>query len=103
MPLKFTLTPAGGGAAVVDAGFTQVSFAKPAASTFDFTPPKGAKVTEEKDKADKRGERSHEMAPSQKDLGKSGAPKVIGKAGTRSRSSTPAPRAASRRPPARGT
>ncbi|EFL34172.1 conserved hypothetical protein [Streptomyces viridochromogenes DSM 40736] len=47
-PLKFTLTPAGGGAAVVDAGFTQVSFDRPAASTFDFTPPKGAKVTEEK-------------------------------------------------------
>ncbi|MGW1542379.1 LolA family protein [Streptomyces sp. NPDC002309] len=47
MPLKFTLTPASGGAAVVDAGFTQVSFAKPAASTFDFSPPKGAKVTEE--------------------------------------------------------
>ncbi|WP_432041668.1 LolA family protein [Streptomyces cadmiisoli] len=46
LPLKFTLTPASGGAAVVDAGFTQVSFAKPAASTFDFTPPKGAKVTE---------------------------------------------------------
>ncbi|MEV0243084.1 DUF2092 domain-containing protein [Streptomyces sp. NPDC050674] len=49
MPLKFTLTPASGGAAVVDAGFTKVSFAKPPASTFDFTPPKGAKVTEEKD------------------------------------------------------
>ncbi|CAM5701565.1 LolA family protein [Streptomyces aurantiogriseus] len=47
LPLKFTLTPTSGGAAVVDAGFTQVSFAKPAASTFDFTPPKGAKVTEE--------------------------------------------------------
>lgn len=46
MPLKFTLTPASGGAAVVDAGFTQVSFAAPAASTFDFTAPKGAKVTE---------------------------------------------------------
>ncbi|MFF8882586.1 LolA family protein [Streptomyces flaveolus] len=46
MPLKFTLTPSSGGAAVVDAGFTQVSFAKPDASTFDFTPPKGAKVTE---------------------------------------------------------
>ncbi|WP_089099517.1 LolA family protein [Streptomyces hyaluromycini] len=45
-PLKFTLTPSSGGAAVVDAGYTQVSFAKPAASTFDFTPPKGAKVTE---------------------------------------------------------
>ncbi|MFI5475120.1 outer membrane lipoprotein carrier protein LolA [Streptomyces cacaoi] len=46
LPLKFTLAPASGGAAVVDAGFTQVSFAKPAASTFDFTAPKGAKVTE---------------------------------------------------------
>ncbi|MFH8802539.1 outer membrane lipoprotein carrier protein LolA [Streptomyces sp. NPDC017936] len=46
LPLKFTLTPSSGGAAVVDAGFTQVSFAGPAASTFDFTPPKGAKVTE---------------------------------------------------------
>ncbi|MFJ9565549.1 outer membrane lipoprotein carrier protein LolA [Streptomyces fuscichromogenes] len=53
-PLKFTLTPSSGGAAVVDAGYTQVSFAKPAASTFDFTPPKGAKVTED-DKADKAG------------------------------------------------
>ncbi|MFF7891336.1 outer membrane lipoprotein carrier protein LolA [Streptomyces sp. NPDC007907] len=49
MPLKFTLTPASGGAAVVDVGFTKVDFARPAASTFDFTPPKGAKVTEEKD------------------------------------------------------
>ncbi|GAB2779725.1 outer membrane lipoprotein carrier protein LolA [Streptomyces chlorus] len=46
-PLKFTLTPASGGAAVVDVGFTKVSFDRPAASTFDFTPPKGAKVTEE--------------------------------------------------------
>ncbi|MFI1211759.1 outer membrane lipoprotein carrier protein LolA [Streptomyces sp. NPDC020802] len=46
LPLKFTLTPASGGAAVVDAGFTEVDFAKPAASTFDFSPPKGTKVTE---------------------------------------------------------
>jgi outer membrane lipoprotein-sorting protein len=52
-PLKFTLTPRSGGAAVVDAGFTQVSFGRPAASTFDFAPPKGAKVTEEKDPAAK--------------------------------------------------
>jgi outer membrane lipoprotein-sorting protein len=49
LPLKFTLTPSSGGAAVVDAGFTQVDFAKPAASTFDFSPPKGAKVTEGED------------------------------------------------------
>jgi outer membrane lipoprotein-sorting protein len=53
LPLKFTLTPASGGAAVIDAGFTQVSFAKPSASTFDFKVPKGAKVTEDgqKDRA----------------------------------------------------
>ncbi|MEU6774556.1 DUF2092 domain-containing protein [Streptomyces sp. NPDC046759] len=48
MPLKFTLTPKSGGAAVLDVGFTQVSFARPAGSTFAFTPPKGAKVTEQK-------------------------------------------------------
>ncbi|MBO0512152.1 LolA family protein [Streptomyces beijiangensis] len=45
-PLKFTLIPSGGGKAVVDAGFTKVDFSKPSASTFNFTPPKGAKVTE---------------------------------------------------------
>lgn len=52
VPLKFTLTPSSGGAAVVDAGFTQVSFSKPSASTFDFTPPKGSKVTEADEKGD---------------------------------------------------
>ncbi|MFH9135390.1 outer membrane lipoprotein carrier protein LolA [Streptomyces sp. NPDC017524] len=46
VPLKFTLSAASGGKAVVDAGFTKVDFSKPAASTFDFTPPKGAEVTE---------------------------------------------------------
>ncbi|MFD9975108.1 outer membrane lipoprotein carrier protein LolA [Streptomyces sp. NPDC059017] len=46
VPLKFTLLPSSGGKAVVDAGFTKVDFSRPAASTFDFTPPKGAKITE---------------------------------------------------------
>ncbi|SFF42929.1 LolA family protein [Streptomyces mirabilis] len=67
VPLKFTLVPTSGGAAVVDAGFTQVAFAKPAASTFDFTPPKGAKVTEGKDTKDTK---APESAPSRGDLGK---------------------------------
>lgn len=53
VPLKFTLTPAGGGSAVVDAGFTKVDFGKPSADTFRFTPPKGAKVTEGGEQADK--------------------------------------------------
>jgi outer membrane lipoprotein-sorting protein len=46
-PLKFTLTPASGGAAVIDVGFTEVDFSAPSASTFDFKPPKGTKVTED--------------------------------------------------------
>ncbi|QWB23733.1 MULTISPECIES: outer-membrane lipoprotein carrier protein LolA [Streptomyces] len=67
-PLKFTLTPASGGSAVVDAGFTQVDFAKPAASTFDFTPPKGAKVTEEE--APEKGSEKGLEKGFGKDLGK---------------------------------
>ncbi|KNE80697.1 MULTISPECIES: LolA family protein [Streptomyces] len=47
VPLKFTLTPKSGGKAAVDVGFTSVDFGKPAADTFAFKPPKGAKVTEE--------------------------------------------------------
>ncbi|MFI9649868.1 outer membrane lipoprotein carrier protein LolA [Streptomyces sp. NPDC052040] len=66
LPLKFTLTPATGGAAVVDAGFTQVSFTKPSASTFDFTPPKGAKVTQDDDL------KHQGTAPSQGGGGKAG-------------------------------
>ncbi|MEV2217843.1 sigma-E factor regulatory protein RseB domain-containing protein [Streptomyces sp. NPDC050997] len=78
LPLKFTLTPSSGGAAVVDAGFTQVGFTEPAASTFDFTPPKGAKVTEgdtiEKGAHDSAGAKPEE------DLGKGlDGLKVIGK------------------------
>ncbi|OIK24912.1 LolA family protein [Streptomyces malaysiense] len=93
MPLKFTLTPKSGGAAVLDAGFTQVSFARPAASVFAFTPPKGAKVTERKDGALKEGAGKDAGKPG---LGKGlegmdgakgregaeGAPKVIGKGWT---------------------
>ncbi|MEV0780361.1 DUF2092 domain-containing protein [Streptomyces sp. NPDC050428] len=45
-PLKFTLLPSSGGKAAIDVGFTKVDFSRPAASTFDFSPPKGAKVTE---------------------------------------------------------
>jgi outer membrane lipoprotein-sorting protein len=48
VPLKFTLTPSSGGKAAIDVGFTKVSFAKPTASTFTFTAPKGAKVTTDK-------------------------------------------------------
>lgn len=88
LPLKFTLTPASGGAAVVDAGFTRIDFARPAASTFDFTPPKGAKVTEEKDAATHAGQGAerkagpgrqfHEPGAQEKGLAEKG-PEIIGK------------------------
>ncbi|MFF1507846.1 outer membrane lipoprotein carrier protein LolA [Streptomyces sp. NPDC058326] len=45
-PLKFTLASVEGGKPVVDAGFTKVDFARPAASEFTFKAPEGAKVTE---------------------------------------------------------
>lgn len=47
-PLKFTLAPKEGGKAAVDVAYTKVDFGKPSADGFDFKPPKGAKVTEEK-------------------------------------------------------
>lgn len=58
VPLKFTLTPKSGGAAAIDVGYTNVDFAKPAASTFSFTPPKGAKVVDG-DKAGAKAQREH--------------------------------------------
>ncbi|MFG2562678.1 outer membrane lipoprotein carrier protein LolA [Streptomyces sp. NPDC048496] len=64
VPLKFTLSPSGGGKAVIDAGFTSVDFARPAASSFTFTPPKGAKVTEaDEAKAEKQAEKNVERGP----------------------------------------
>ncbi|MET9665234.1 DUF2092 domain-containing protein [Streptomyces sp. NPDC006475] len=59
-PLKFTLTPSGGGKAAVDVGFTKVDFSKPAASTFDFSPPKDAKVTEADELGKDQGAPKHE-------------------------------------------
>ncbi|MEC4573796.1 LolA family protein [Streptomyces virginiae] len=58
VPLRVQLLSAQGGKPIVDAGFTKVDFAKPAADTFTFTAPKGAKVTEGADghgKGDKDG------------------------------------------------
>ncbi|MEW2490783.1 DUF2092 domain-containing protein [Streptomyces sp. NPDC048411] len=64
VPLKFTLSPSGGGKAVIDAGFTSVDFARPAASSFTFTPPKGTKVTEADDaKVEKQAEKNAEQGP----------------------------------------
>ncbi|OIJ66819.1 LolA family protein [Streptomyces mangrovisoli] len=73
-PLKFTLTPASGGAAVVDAGFVKISYAEPAASTFSFTPPKGAKVTEGDDSASGSGKSDKDGKDGKGTKGTDGAP-----------------------------
>ncbi|MGW3010342.1 LolA family protein [Streptomyces sp. NPDC001219] len=82
-PLKFTLTPKSGGAAAVDVGFTTVDFAKPAASTFSFTPPKGAKVVDG-DKESAAAQREHgKDVPSREQLAKdTDGPDIIGKGWT---------------------
>ncbi|MFB6825710.1 outer membrane lipoprotein carrier protein LolA [Streptomyces virginiae] len=59
VPLRVQLLSAQGGKPIVDAGFTKVDFAKPAADTFAFTAPKGAKVTEGVDEAGKGGADEH--------------------------------------------
>ncbi|MFJ6757002.1 outer membrane lipoprotein carrier protein LolA [Streptomyces sp. NPDC091273] len=58
VPLRVQLLSAQGGKPIVDAGFTKVDFAKPAADTFTFTAPKGAKVTEGVDDSGK-GDKDH--------------------------------------------
>ncbi|MFD8701212.1 outer membrane lipoprotein carrier protein LolA [Kitasatospora sp. NPDC059648] len=58
------------GSTVLDVHFTDVSFAEPAARTFDFTAPKGAKVTERKaDEAAAKGAKGEqgERGPQGKD------------------------------------
>ncbi|MER6448289.1 DUF2092 domain-containing protein [Streptomyces venezuelae] len=59
VPLRVQLLSAQGGKPIVDAGFTKVDFAKPAADTFSFTAPKGAKVTEGADGPGKGGADEH--------------------------------------------
>ncbi|MCF6524494.1 DUF2092 domain-containing protein [Streptomyces sp. JJ36] len=57
VPLKFTLTPRGGGEAAVDIGYTTVDFGKPDADTFRFSPPEGADVTEKRFTGEERQHR----------------------------------------------
>ncbi|MEV7416833.1 DUF2092 domain-containing protein [Streptomyces sp. NPDC089919] len=87
-PLRFQLLSSEGGKPIVEAGFTQVDFGKPAAGTFDFTPPKGAKLTEgaEAGKGGDKGKDGHEelfkgleAVPGLGDLGAGGGEtRVIG-------------------------
>ncbi|MGD3111432.1 LolA family protein [Streptomyces sp. YGL11-2] len=80
VPLKFTLTPKSGGPAAIDVGYTSVDFAKPAASTFSFTPPKGAKVVNgDQQRAKEQHGKGGKGAKDRKGLKDFGGLNVIGK------------------------
>lgn len=81
-PLKFTLLPSSGGKAAIDVGFTKVDFSKPAASTFDFTPPKGAKVTEADEAKAAGKDQAHKAPEDFKGKGLGSEPNVIGEGWT---------------------
>ncbi|MGW2252412.1 LolA family protein [Kitasatospora sp. NPDC001660] len=72
------------GSTVLDVHFTDVSFAKPAAKTFDFTVPKGAKVTEHKADDERAGAKADaKRGPDgKKESGEAGRPNVIGEGWT---------------------
>lgn len=79
VPLKFTLTPKSGGAAAIDVGFTDVDFAKPAASLFSFTPPKGAEVVDgDKERAKAAREHSKDSKDFRSRKGMEDAAKDLG-------------------------
>ncbi|KOU53590.1 LolA family protein [Streptomyces sp. WM6378] len=82
VPLKFTLSPSAGGKAVVDAGFTKVDFSKPSADTFRFSPPKGAKVTEDDGKQKQTYKPEQGLPGGLGNLGDAKNTKVIGKGWT---------------------
>ncbi|MFJ8308987.1 MULTISPECIES: outer membrane lipoprotein carrier protein LolA [unclassified Streptomyces] len=82
VPLKFTLSPSGGGKAVVDAGFTKVDFSKPGADTFKFSPPKGAKVTEDDGKHKQQQRPEQSLPGGLGNFGDAKNAKVIGKGWT---------------------
>jgi outer membrane lipoprotein-sorting protein len=63
VPLGVTVDPRGTGKPALDVAFTSVSFAAPAASTFEFTAPPGAKVTERTMSAMRPRMRQHTAEP----------------------------------------
>jgi len=73
-PLGVALYPTGSSTPFFDVSFTSVSLSAPAASRFDFTPPKGATVTPFSQDGTKSGTSKSGTGTTQQDL----APQVLG-------------------------
>jgi outer membrane lipoprotein-sorting protein len=81
LPLQVEVFAAGAGKPAIKVGFTQVTFATPSAANFTFTPPPGAKVTEEKAPAPAKVPDPKQLAQHKTEL--AGAqPTVVGKGWT---------------------
>jgi len=104
VPLRVQVFARGSNSPSVQVGFTQVSFTKPAAANFNFTPPAGAKVVQKTDtpaqrktaKPDMKGAPAVTGSPDAK-----GSQKTIGSGWTTvfempSSAATPAPQATQR-------
>lgn len=75
IPLRAEVFARGAGKPAINVGFSSISFGKPPASRFDFTPPPGSKVTRKTPKV------AHSKAMHAPDPRKSvAAPKVVGTA-----------------------
>lgn len=77
LPLRAEVFARGANKPAINVGFSSISFTKPPASRFDFTPPPGAKVTNQLPKAAKHSRKAVTPSPSG-----SVAPHVVGKAWT---------------------
>jgi hypothetical protein len=74
VPLGVWLYPRGSSGAAFSTAFSSVSFGKPAASTFTFTPPRGATVTQKKTS----GLQSHSDGRAHSATAGDSGPKVLG-------------------------
>ncbi|MFI6449308.1 outer membrane lipoprotein carrier protein LolA [Kitasatospora sp. NPDC050543] len=80
VPLAVVVKAASGGGTVFDAHFKDVSFARPDAKTFEFSAPKGAKVTERQADAAKAA-KAAEAAGAAADEARKGGPAAKGPMG----------------------
>jgi hypothetical protein len=74
IPLRTEVFARGASKPAINVGFSSISFTKPAASRFDFTPPPGSKVTN-KSLGEHRSMAKHAPDPRQSGI----APHVVGK------------------------
>lgn len=88
IPLRAEVFPRGADKPAINVGFTSLSFHKPAASRFDFTPPPGAKVTTPKSEMHKAPARTHSRLTPPRIVGKAWSSVLVGQVPAKSTANT---------------